>query len=135
MRFEKAYEHVTEGKAHPPEEMISIPNHPQLIAELSQPLIERRETGKVQIESKDRMRRRGVKSPNFADSLVLSLAADAEAWTFVPAPREESLLAGLPRDLGEPPARPRAHDDPAFADDRPDWREADGGGALWPRDL
>lgn len=69
-RFEKTYEHVTAGVVHPPEEMISIPDHSQLIAELSQPLSERTESGKIKLESKPDMRRRGVKSPDFADALA-----------------------------------------------------------------
>ncbi len=70
-RFEKAYEFVEQGVKHPLEEMISIPDHPQLIAELSLPLSEYTETGKIKLESKDAMRRRGVKSPDFGDALVL----------------------------------------------------------------
>lgn len=70
-RFEKAYEYREQGIIHPPDEMISIPNEPQLIAELSAPVYETRETGKKQMESKKAMRSRGVSSPDFADSLVL----------------------------------------------------------------
>lgn len=72
LRFEKTYEYVTQGIKHPPDELISLPNHPQLIAELSMPLAERRENGKLQLESKKAMRKRGVKSPDFADALVLA---------------------------------------------------------------
>lgn len=73
-RFEKAYEHVSQGVSHPPDEMISLPDHPQLIAELSLPLHERTEAGKIQIEPKRRLKARGVKSPDFAEALVLSFA-------------------------------------------------------------
>jgi hypothetical protein len=75
-RFEKSYELVTGQKQHPDEECISIPNHSQLIAELSQPLRQRTSSDKVKLESKDDMRKRGVKSPNFADALVLAFATD-----------------------------------------------------------
>jgi phage terminase large subunit len=71
-RFEKTYEYVTAGVQHPLDELISIPNHPQLIAELSTMLVERTETGKIKMESKEKMRRRGVKSPNFGDALALA---------------------------------------------------------------
>jgi hypothetical protein len=81
-RFEKSYEYVTKGVQHPPEEMISIPNHPQLIAELSQPLCFNTEGGKTQLESKNDMRRRGVRSPDYADALALSLAAESSQWSF-----------------------------------------------------
>jgi hypothetical protein len=71
-RFEKAYEFKEQGKKHPPEEMISIPNDPQLIAELSTVLVEHTETGKITLESKKKMRERGIKSPNRADALALA---------------------------------------------------------------
>jgi hypothetical protein len=58
-RFENTYEHVVHGIPHKPEEMISIPNHEQLIAELSMPLHFFTETGKVQIESEKDMQSRG----------------------------------------------------------------------------
>jgi phage terminase large subunit len=73
-RFEKAYEFREKGVPHPPEDMISIPDHPQLIAELSQPLHRRTETGKIKLEGKDEMRRRGVASPDYGDALALSFA-------------------------------------------------------------
>jgi hypothetical protein len=77
-RFEKAFEFVTQGIQHPPEEMISIPNHPQLIAELSSRLVLHTEGGKVRLESKKEMRKRGVKSPNFADALSFTMYPHAQ---------------------------------------------------------
>lgn len=74
-RFEKAYEHVTGKAEHPAEDMISLPDHPELIAQLSLPTYSLTETGKVRIEGKDAMRRRGVKSPDHADALALSFAS------------------------------------------------------------
>lgn len=74
-RFEKTYEYVNGIADHPPDEMISIPNHPELIAQLSAPIYEVRETGKKQLESKKAMRSRGVASPDFADALVLRFTA------------------------------------------------------------
>ena len=62
-RFERAYEFREKGVRHPPEDMISIPNHPQLIAELSLPLSERTETGKIKLESKQRMRAAASRRP------------------------------------------------------------------------
>ncbi len=56
--------------------MISLPDCPELIAELSLPLAERTETGKIKLESKDRMRARGVKSPDYADALALAFHAE-----------------------------------------------------------
>lgn len=85
-RFQKTYEHVLwlrgeeGGHQHPTEELISIPNHPQLIAELSMPTYKRTETGKIQIESKEKMRERGVASPDHADALVVREAEEGD-WS------------------------------------------------------
>jgi phage terminase large subunit len=71
-RFEKTYEHVNGLAVHPVDELVSIPNHPQLIADLSLPCYFPTENGKIQIESKKQMRTRGVKSPDFGDAFVYS---------------------------------------------------------------
>ena len=81
-RFERAYEYRELGVQHPAEEMISIPNCSQLIAELSLPLVFQTETGKKQLESKKAMRKRGVKSPDYADALAYSFAPRAEPASF-----------------------------------------------------
>lgn len=73
-RFEKTYERVVEGIAHPDEDCISVPNEPELIAQLSQPKAFRTETGKIKIESKEAMSKRGIASPDFADAFVMALA-------------------------------------------------------------
>jgi phage terminase large subunit len=94
-RFERAYEYVTLGVAHAPEDMISIPDHPQLIAELSLPTYSLTETGKVRIEGKEQMRRRGVKSPDHADALATSFA--------VPPPAGRPAAGGArPAPVGVP---------------------------------
>lgn len=68
-RFEKTYEHVNGERSHPLDELISIPNHPTLIAQLGQPLRRFNDSGKIVIESKEDMQRRGIKSPDFADGI------------------------------------------------------------------
>lgn len=73
-RFERAFEYVTQGIQHPHDEMISIPNDAALIADLSVRLYVRTETGKIQLESKKDLAKRGVASPDFADSLAYSFA-------------------------------------------------------------
>jgi phage terminase large subunit len=78
VRFEKTYEHVNGMAVHPLDELISIPNHPQLIADLGVPRYFPTETGKIQIESKKQMAKRGVKSPDYGDACV---------YSFHPAPR------------------------------------------------
>jgi phage terminase large subunit len=74
MRFEKTYEYRVLGIPHPLDECISIPNHGQLIADLSLPLTEKTEAGKIKLESKPAMRKRGVKSPHYGDSLAYCFA-------------------------------------------------------------
>ena len=62
------------------EELISLPENPDLIAQLSLPLYHYTETGKVQLESKREMQMRGVTSPDFADALVLAFAPGPGSW-------------------------------------------------------
>lgn len=69
-RFEKTYEYKMLGILHPLEDLISIPNIPDLISQLSSVLHWTTTSGKIQIESKLDMRERGVSSPDYADSLV-----------------------------------------------------------------
>jgi phage terminase large subunit len=75
-RLQRTYEHVKGIKTWAPEELVSLPNDPQLIAELSQPLYDFSESGKIRIEAKAKMRNRGVKSPNRADTLVMLFAPE-----------------------------------------------------------
>jgi len=99
-RFEKTYEFVTQRIAHPHEELISIPNHPQLISELSMPKYERIENGKIRIESKEKMRARGLKSPDFAEALILAYIEPMENFTVLPVTRADSPLVGMPAGVG-----------------------------------
>jgi hypothetical protein len=69
-RFRKTYNYVHRVADYPVDELISIPNHPTLIAQLSTPLGKTGRGGKGLIESKEDMIKRGVGSPDFADSLV-----------------------------------------------------------------
>jgi phage terminase large subunit len=72
-RFENTYEHRNGIKQHAPGEMISIPNNPKLITQLSQPKVVY--TGaKIGIESKVDMKRRGVVSPDYYDTCVYTFA-------------------------------------------------------------
>ena len=57
-RFERTYEYREKGVKHPPETMISLPDCPELIVELSLPLAQARQKGKIRLESKERMRAR-----------------------------------------------------------------------------
>jgi hypothetical protein len=53
---------------------VTIPRDDALIAELVSPKYKLESTGKMKVESKDDMKRRGVKSPNKADALCLTFA-------------------------------------------------------------
>lgn len=71
-RFEKTFRWVGGDKSIPVEELVSIPDDQELIAQLSMPLGSYRSNGKWQVESKDDMRRRGVKALDRADALCLA---------------------------------------------------------------
>lgn len=77
-RFHATYKAVVEGKDVPAELIISIPStlkySNDLISELSRPKREEDETGKIRVESKKKMKARGIKSPNLADALVMCFA-------------------------------------------------------------
>ena len=74
IRFERAYQHTQGIKSYSLDEMISIPNRTSLISELSQPLVEYTDSGKIKIESKKQMKKRGIPSPNEAEALLLAFA-------------------------------------------------------------
>lgn len=67
-RCEKTYEHVNKIKEYPLDELISIPkNHlltEKLKQELTSPMRMWTPNGKMKCESKEDMRKRGIKSPN-----------------------------------------------------------------------
>ena len=54
-----------------------IPQDDQLVAELSAVRYSFTSSGKLQIESKERMKARGLPSPDLADALVLTMASEA----------------------------------------------------------
>lgn len=53
---------------------VRIPEDKELIAELVAPKYRMESSGKIKIESKDEMKKRGLKSPNKADALCLTFA-------------------------------------------------------------
>jgi hypothetical protein len=79
-RFRKTYDHVNGIAEHNPDELISIPNDTRLITQLSQPQGKRSTNGKILIESKEDMKKRGVESPDFADSLALTMEQPGDSW-------------------------------------------------------
>jgi hypothetical protein len=57
-----------------------LPINDELASELAAPLYKYTSTGKIKIESKDEMRKRGVKSPDKADALALTMASSAASF-------------------------------------------------------
>ena len=57
-----------------------LPDDDELVAELAAPLYKYTSTGKIKIESKDEMRKRGIKSPDKADALALTMASSAASF-------------------------------------------------------
>lgn len=62
---------------------IELPDDPQLIAELTSRRVKIQPSGKVDLESKEEMRRRGIGSPNKADALALALIESNSNQPFV----------------------------------------------------
>lgn len=77
-RFKKTYDHVRGVEVYPLDELISIPNHPTLIAQISQPKRKFASNGKTLIESKEEMEKRGLESPDFADMLAQLFALEPD---------------------------------------------------------
>ena len=72
IRFKNTYDHLTGAVEHEPHDMISIPNEPKLIQDLTKPKIKYQNNGKLLLESKVDMKKRGISSPDYGDSLALA---------------------------------------------------------------
>lgn len=97
-RFEKTFE-VANGRAtHPLDEMISIPNDPKLIAQISTPKRVWNTAGKIAVESKDQLRARNIKSPDYAD-MLMNLFAVEQAFAFSGQSTDESPTASVPKGV------------------------------------
>lgn len=53
---------------------LALPDDPELLAELTAPTVGFNERGRLKLESKESMKKRGISSPDLADSLVLTWA-------------------------------------------------------------
>ena len=77
-RFEKTYRAVEKGEYINPDELISISSDLKDLKVLRSELVrvqrKRANNTKIQIESKQDMKKRGVNSPNMADALVYCFA-------------------------------------------------------------
>ncbi|MGK7894924.1 MAG: terminase family protein [Xenococcus sp. (in: cyanobacteria)] len=74
LRFliKNTYEHLNEIQKHDPSEMISIPDEPQLVIDLSKPTRKYRGSKEL-IESKQEMKARGLSSPDYGDSAAYAI--------------------------------------------------------------
>lgn len=77
-RFRLTYNAVTKDAEYDESDIISISSEcdylEMLITELSTPKKEYDNAGRMKVESKDKLLKRGVKSPNLADSVVMAFA-------------------------------------------------------------
>lgn len=75
-RAEKTYKAVVKGEYHDPSELMSISSNckklNQLCTELSRPMRVYDAQGRIGVESKQQMKKRGVESPNLADQCIYS---------------------------------------------------------------
>jgi len=58
-----------------------LPSDDELIAELVAPSYSYNSSGKIKIESKEQMKKRGLKSPDKADALALTMASSAVTFS------------------------------------------------------
>lgn len=70
-RLEKTYEHVNNISVYPESELASLPNDTSMIAELCCMKYSVDNAGKIRIETKKELKKRGVKSPNIADAVAM----------------------------------------------------------------
>jgi len=77
-RFYKTYRAVKFGDSYPVDQLISLDSQiaelEYLKAELSRPRVTYDNNGRVKVESKAEMKKRGIPSPNLADSLIMCFA-------------------------------------------------------------
>jgi hypothetical protein len=74
LRFFRAWEYRTKGILHPASSMISIPNHAELIVQISTPRYFYDDKGVIYVESKKDLRKRGIKQLDHADACVMAYA-------------------------------------------------------------
>ena len=70
-RCEKCYKNLYDGGKYPDEELISLPNNNKMAMELSRPKRVPGNKAKIMVEPKKAMAKRGLKSPNIADMVIM----------------------------------------------------------------
>lgn len=77
----KTYQAVVKGEEYCEADLLSIPSNLEysstLVSELSRVKRETDESGRIRVESKKKLKKRGIKSPNLADALVMCYAPRA----------------------------------------------------------
>jgi hypothetical protein len=101
-RFEKTFEHVSGIRQYPHEELISIPNNGELIAQLSSPKKFHTENGKIKCESKQMMIKRGIKSPDEADAVIMSFVKKGGGRKFVAGEFNNASIKDVKIDWTQP---------------------------------
>lgn len=86
-RIKDTYNAITKGLPVNEDEVISISsnidNIDDLIVELSSPLKDTDRNGRVKVESKEDLLKRGIKSPNLADAFVMAYAQTEDSGFFM----------------------------------------------------
>lgn len=91
MAFQRTYQHVLflegkdGGKQHPPTEVVALPSGDSesdtLCAQLSLVRWFKNEKGKIVIEKKDELKRRGIASPDYAEAFMLTFVDRSSKYT------------------------------------------------------
>ncbi|PIT64862.1 PBSX family phage terminase large subunit [Snodgrassella alvi] len=93
-RFYKTWRAVEKGDNYPADELISLDGSIRdieyLKAELSRPQVAYDDNGRVRVESKKDMKKRGIPSPNRADALIMAFAPVSAGLNINP-----NVLSGL----------------------------------------
>jgi hypothetical protein len=119
-RAERTYQFVMLGVNHPKEDLLSLPPGPDteaLISQLSGVRYFETETGKIIVESKKELARRGVSSPDIAEALILSFmplssrsstrSGSSITAKVRPSPKGASVRTALPSPI-QPTMKPVA---------------------------
>ena len=85
------------GQDHAPEDLLILPENPTLATQLSVVRWFRNEKGKIQMESKQQLARRGIRSPDFADALILAIGAPI----LYPMGSVDSMFVGMLESASE----------------------------------
>lgn len=87
-RLKNTFNAVTHGQAFPVDELIfidsSLPSLDRLIDELATPRRTFDKAGRVKVEGKDDLKKRGIPSPNLADAFIMAFLDQSAAPAYLP---------------------------------------------------